>query len=110
MKGVYRLEGLLLRPAAAGAAGQDMDRLEPALSDLRSRLEALKGLWLQYVSGEPKCMARFRDLIASFKAKANELAHPELVRLLDAIALACGKLPDLHPQKNQYMVIEMAAA
>ena len=28
----------------------------------QSRLEALKSVWLQYVGGEPKSVARFREL------------------------------------------------
>ncbi len=109
VKQLYRLDSQFPEPSASGAQ-LDMDQLQPALSDLRSRLEALKGVWLQYVSGEARAVLRFRDLVASFRAKAGELSNPHLVKLLDAIGLVCAKLPDPHPQKNQLMVIEMASA
>jgi chemosensory pili system protein ChpA (sensor histidine kinase/response regulator) len=106
----YRLDSLIPEAPKAGEMEYNMEWLQPALSDVRSRLEALKGVWLQYVSGEPKSVARFRELIVSFKAKATELGNAPLVKLLDAIALVCSKLPDPHPQQNQFMVIEMASA
>ena len=53
---LYQLDSLFPEPVkAAGAALEfDMDWLEPALYDMHSRLDALKGAWVQYVSGEPK--------------------------------------------------------
>jgi chemosensory pili system protein ChpA (sensor histidine kinase/response regulator) len=110
IKQLYGLESLFPARAAAGAMEYDMDRLQPALSDVRSRLEALKSVWLQYVSGEPKSVPRFRELVTSFKAKAGELGNSHLVKLLDAISLVCAKLPDPHPQQHAFMVIEMASA
>jgi chemosensory pili system protein ChpA (sensor histidine kinase/response regulator) len=110
VKQLYKLESLFPSAEVAGGMEFNMDWLQPALADVRSRLEALKSIWLQYVSGEPKSAARFRDQVASFKAKAVELGNPQLVKLLDAIALVCGKLPDPHPQQSQLLVIEMASA
>ena len=107
---VYRLDALFPEQPKTGAMEYNMEWLTPELSDVRSRLEALKGVWLQYVSGEPKSVARFRELVTSFKAKATELGNAPLQKLLDAIALVCNKLPDPHPQQNQFMVIEMASA
>ncbi|HXZ85779.1 MAG TPA: hypothetical protein VEI82_09835, partial [Myxococcota bacterium] len=107
---LYRLDALFPEQSKTGEMEYNMEWLTPALSDVRSRVEALKGVWLQYVSGEPKSVARFRELVASFKAKATELGNAPLVKLLDAIALVCAKLPDPHPQQNQFMVIEMASA
>jgi chemosensory pili system protein ChpA (sensor histidine kinase/response regulator) len=110
VKRVYGLEALFPEPEKAGAMEYNMDWLQPALSDARSRLEALKGVWQQYVAGEPKSVARFRELVASFRGKAVELGNTQLVKLLDAITMVCSKLPDPHPQQNQFMVIEMASA
>jgi chemosensory pili system protein ChpA (sensor histidine kinase/response regulator) len=110
VKQLYGLDGLFPPPEAPGAMEYNMDWLQPALSDVRSRLEALKSVWLQYVGGEPKSVARFRELVTSFKSKASELGNAQLVKLLDAIALVCTRLPDPHPQQNQFMVIEMASA
>ena len=109
VKKLYSLESLLPSAQGPGAMELNMDYLQPALSDLRSRLESLKGTWLQYVSGEPKSVARFRELVGSFKAKAAEVGNAQLAKLLDAIALVCARLPDPHPQ-NGFMVIEMASA
>jgi chemosensory pili system protein ChpA (sensor histidine kinase/response regulator) len=106
---LYRLESLFPKEVPVGAT-VDLDQIQPALSDARSRLEALKGVWLQYISGEPKSILRFRELLAAFRAKAGELGNPHLIKLLDAIALVGQKLPDPHPQQNQYMVIEMSSA
>jgi chemosensory pili system protein ChpA (sensor histidine kinase/response regulator) len=110
VKQLYLLDSLFPEPQAADVMQLDMDWLQPALADVRSRLEALKGMWLQYVSGEPKSALRFRGLVGSFKAKAGELGNPHLVRLLDAIALVATRLPDPYPAQGQFMVIEMASA
>jgi chemosensory pili system protein ChpA (sensor histidine kinase/response regulator) len=110
VKQLYNLDSLFPEPEAPGTMEYNMDWLQPALSDVRSRLEALKGVWLQYVAGEPKSVLRFRELVASFRGKAGELGNAQLVKLLDAIALVCTRLPDPHPQHNQFMVIEMASA
>jgi len=64
----------------------NMDWLQPALSDIRSRLEALKGVWLQYVAGEPKSVVPLPRAGCLAKNKAGELANASLVKLLDAIA------------------------
>jgi chemosensory pili system protein ChpA (sensor histidine kinase/response regulator) len=107
---LYLLDSLFPEPLPAGAMELDLDWLQPALSDVRSRLEALKSTWLQYVSGEQKSLARFRELVGSFRAKAGELGNPHLVKLLDAIALVSARLPDPYPAPGQFMVIEMASA
>src|SRR5262245_58994177 len=95
---------------AAGSAELSTELLEAALYDLHSRLEAVKSAWVQYISGEPKAAARFRELVASFKAKAAELGNQHLIKLLEAIALVTKHLPDPYPRQKQYMVIEMASA
>src|SRR5207249_12162629 len=76
----------------------------------RSRLDALKSVWQQYVTGEPKSVLRFRELVSSFKTKAAELGNKHLIKLLDATALVATRLPDPYPPKSQLMVIEMASA
>jgi chemosensory pili system protein ChpA (sensor histidine kinase/response regulator) len=92
VKQLYLLDSLFPDPQAADVVQLDMDWLQPALADVRSRLEALKGMWLQYVSGEAKSAVRFREQVASFKSKAGELGNPHLVRLLDAIAVVATRL------------------
>jgi len=107
---LYQLDILVPELDLAGLMKFDMDWLQPALNDVRSRLEVLKGAWLQYVSGEPKSVARFRELVSSFRAKANELGNQQLVKLLDVIVLVSMRLPDPYPGQNQFMVVEMASA
>jgi chemosensory pili system protein ChpA (sensor histidine kinase/response regulator) len=108
---LYQLDGLFPEaPKPAGSMDFDIEFLEVALYDLHSRLEALKGAWVQYVSGEQKSAGRFRELVAAFKAKASELGNQHLIKLLDAIGLVAAKLPDPYPRQNQFMVIEMASA
>jgi chemosensory pili system protein ChpA (sensor histidine kinase/response regulator) len=106
---LYQLESLFPAPDAPRVA-LDMNFLEPVLQDIRSRLDALKSAWEQYISGEPKSVIRFRELVASFRAKAKALGNQPLAKLLDAIALVSARLPDPCPQNQQYMVIEMASA
>ena len=110
IKQLYQLDALFPGADLTSVMEFDMDWLGPALADMRSRLEALKGMWLQYVSGEPKSAARFRELVAAFREKAAEVGSAPLAKLLDAIALVSTRLPDPYPQQNQFMVIEMASA
>jgi chemosensory pili system protein ChpA (sensor histidine kinase/response regulator) len=111
VKQLYQLESLFPEPPKpAGAVEFDLDWLEPALHDIRSRLEALEGAWVQYVAGDQKNAVRFRELVASFRAKAEALGNQHLIKLLDAIVLVTRHLPDPYPRREQYMAIEMASA
>src|SRR5438034_2122097 len=111
LKLLYHLDSLIPSPEAAGQKMElDTDWLQPVLSDARSRLDALKSVWQQYVTGEPKSVLRFRELVSSFKTKAGELCNKHLIKLLDPIALVATRLPDPYPPKSQFMVIEMASA
>jgi len=108
---LYQLDSLFPEPPkAAGALEFDLDWLEPALYDMHSRLDALKGAWVQYVAGEPKAAARFRELVAAFKTKAMPLGNQHLIKLLDAITLVTKHLPSKPPSQGHFMVIEMASA
>jgi chemosensory pili system protein ChpA (sensor histidine kinase/response regulator) len=106
----YQLDSLFPAEQPAAVVEFDMDWLQPALDDLRSRLEALKGVWVQYISGEPESAARLRELVASFKARAKDFGNKNLVKLLDAISVVTSRLPDPYPRTGQLMVIEMASA
>jgi chemosensory pili system protein ChpA (sensor histidine kinase/response regulator) len=113
IRGFYQLDSLFPAPPSQDAAPSlelNSEWLEAALYDLHSRLEALKSAWVHYISGEHKSAARFRELVASFKAKAGELGNQHLIKLLDAIVVVTKHLPDPYPRHNQYMVIEMASA
>src|SRR6185369_1082123 len=113
IRALYQLDTLF--PAARaerGGASLELNTefLEAALYDLHSRLEAVKSAWVQYISGEQKAAARFRELVASFRTKAAELGSQHLIKLLEAIGLVTKQLPDPYPRQKQYMVIEMASA
>jgi chemosensory pili system protein ChpA (sensor histidine kinase/response regulator) len=108
----YQLDTLFPAAPAERGAGLELNTefLEAALYDLHSRLEAVKSAWVQYISGEQKAGGRFRELVASFRAKASELGNQHLIKLLEAIGLVTKQLPDPYPRQKQYMVIEMASA
>src|SRR5262245_45934285 len=110
---LYQIDNLCPRHDGGGPGMRlefDIERLEVALYDLHSRLDALKRSWVQYVSGEHKTAAPFRERVTAFKAKARDLGNQHLIKLLDAIGLVAGKLPDPYPRQTQMLVIEMASA
>ena len=106
----YQLDSLFIVEEPTAVMEFDMDWLKPALQYLRSRLEALKAGWVQYISGEPESTQRFRELVTSFKTRAKDFGNHHLVKLLDAISLVSSRLPDPYPRTSQLMVIEMASA
>jgi chemosensory pili system protein ChpA (sensor histidine kinase/response regulator) len=103
----FRLDQLI--PAAEPAA-PDLDSLQPAIEDARSRLQALKGAWQQYLIGEGAGAARLREITASLQEQASALLNPHFTRLLDAIAVAAAALPDPRPDDDQRLIIELPAA
>jgi len=109
---LYQIDSLFPRQDAGPGVHLDFDieRLEVALYDLHSRLDALKRAWVQYVSGEHKTAAPFRERVTAFRAKARDLGNQHLIKLLDAIGLVASKLPDPYPRQTQILVIEMASA
>src|SRR5688572_27153837 len=88
----------------------DAERLEAALFDMHSRLDSLKRAWEQYITSDADKARIFRERVADFKAKTKDLGNQHLIKLLDAITLVAGKLPDPYPRGEQMMMIEMAAA
>ena len=112
IRALYQLDALFPTARAERGASLELNTefLEAALYDLHSRLEAVKSAWVQYISGEQKAAARFRELVASFRTKAAELGSQHLIKLLEAIGLVTKQLPDPYPRQKQYMVIEMASA
>jgi chemosensory pili system protein ChpA (sensor histidine kinase/response regulator) len=111
VQGLYQLENLFPRPEKpADVLEFDAEGLEASLFDMHSRLEAIKRAWEQYVAGERDKAKAFRERVADFKAKTKDLGNQHLIKLLDAISLVAGKLPDPYPRQEQMMVIEMASA
>ena len=95
---------------AAEPAAPDLGSLQPAIEDARSRLQALKGAWQQYLMGEGAGAARFRDITASLQEQVSRLLNPHFARLVDAIALVAAELPDPRPDDDQRLIIELPAA
>ena len=110
IKQLYQLDSLFPEPDLPGLMEFDMNWLEPALNDIRSRLDAIKNTWVQYISGEPHTLSKFREFVTALKAKINELGNAPLVRLLDVVAMVSTRLPDPYPSQNQMMITEMASA
>ncbi|HEX6529123.1 MAG TPA: Hpt domain-containing protein, partial [Burkholderiales bacterium] len=111
VKQAYQLDNLFPTPEQPVAGLElDAERLEHALFDMHSRLDALKRTWEQYVAGERDNARQFRERVTDFKAKTKDLGNQHLIKLLDAIALVAGKLPDPYPREKQTLVIEMASA
>ncbi|MGE5525411.1 MAG: Hpt domain-containing protein, partial [Rhodospirillaceae bacterium] len=104
----YALDTLLPEPEVG--LEFDMDWLQPALADMRSRLETAKNTWVEYLGGESQRLARFRELAKALKARADELGNHQLVRLFDVVVLVSTRLPDPYPAGSQLVMLEMATA
>ena len=103
---VLDLVGLIPEAQAAGAA----QRHQPLLDDARIRLENIKEVWTEYVAGEPRRLARFRELLDPLTQKTRDLGNAPLLQLLLAINAATPQLPDPYPLDGQVMSLEMASA
>jgi chemosensory pili system protein ChpA (sensor histidine kinase/response regulator) len=111
VKQLFQLEGLFPQPEKPlDVLELDAERLEAALFDMHSRLEALKRSWEQYVAGERDKARSFRERVVDFRGKTKDLGNQHLIKLLDAIAVVAAKLPDPYPRGEQMLVIEMASA
>ena len=112
VKQLYQLDSLFPRPERLPDVTIELEaeRLEASLFDLHSRLDAIKHAWEQYVAGEADKARVFRERVADFKTKSKGLGNQHLIKLIDAISLVAGKLPDPYPRQGNMMVIEMASA
>ncbi len=108
VKQLYRLDGLFPEPAVPGLMEYDMDSLQPALDDMRARLDVAKSAWVQYTSGDAKGLPLLRDVVKKLHQKASELGNQHLVRLLDVVVFVVTRLPEKYP-RQQYMIVEMVA-
>ncbi len=109
IKQLYQLDSLLPEPDVL-VMEFNMDWLGPALGDIRARLEVIKNTWTQYVKGEPHTLSKFREFVAAFRARINELGNTHLDRLLNVIIAAVKRLPDPYPGQSQKMITEMSSA
>ena len=105
---LFRLDALFPEPAVPGLMEYDLASLQPALDDMRARLDVAKSAWVQYTSGEAKGLALLRDVARNLHEKASELGNQHLVRLLDVVVFVATRLPEKYP-RQQYMIVEMVA-
>ena len=104
---VLKLDSLMREVLPAAASGPDRT---PQIGEARARLENLKEVWTEYAAGEPRRLARFRELADSLAQKARELDNAPLTQLLGAVNDATAGLPDPYPLDGQVMSLEMASA
>ncbi|MEO7727671.1 MAG: Hpt domain-containing protein [Burkholderiales bacterium] len=105
---LYRLDSLFPGPALPGLMEYDLESLQPALNDMRARLDVAKSSWVQYTSGDAKGLALLRDVLKKLHEKASDLGNEHLVRLLDVVVFVATRLPEKYP-RQQYMIVEMVA-
>ena len=108
IKQLYRLDSLIAEPALPGLMEYDLESLQPALNDMRARLDVAKTAWVQYTSGDAKGLTLLRDVVSKLHEKASELGNQHLVRLLDVVVFVANRLPEKYP-RQQYMMVEMVA-
>src|SRR4051812_38081607 len=108
VKQIYRLDSLFPEPVVPGLMEYDLDSLQPALDDMRARLDVAKSAWVQYTSGDSKGLPLLRDVVRKLHEKASELGNQHLVRLLDVVVFVANRLPEKYP-RQQYMIVEMVA-
>ena len=102
---LLNIEGLLGNDVADATRGN-----QPLIDDAKARLDNIKDIWTEYTSGEPKRLARFRELLAPVTQKARELGNLPLSQLLMSVHAATANLPDPYPLDGQMMSLEMASA
>lgn len=105
IKRLYALDALVPK-----LAEPDMDTLQPALEEVRSRLQAAQQTWRQYLEGEANGAAAFRARLEALRERAAELCNAPLTRLLGALAAAGASLPVSRPPEDEAMLAEMASA
>ena len=107
---LYQLDSLFPEPDLPGLMEFDMDWLGPALGDVRSRVQAIKDLWVAYVSGDAGALARLRDSVTALKTKIHDLGNIHMIRMVDVVAMVSTRLPNPYPRQSQLMITEMASA
>ena len=107
---LYQLDSLFPEPDLPGLMEFDMDWLEPALNEVRARVQVIKDIWIQYVSGEADTLRVLRESVTALKAKIHDLGNVQMIRMIDLIAIVSTRLPNPYPRHSQLMITEMASA
>ncbi len=108
IKQLFRLDNQIPEPALPGLLEYDLERLQPAIADMRARLEVAKGAWVQYTSGDAKGLPLLRDVVKKLHEKASDLGNQHLVRLLEVVVFVTTRFPEKYP-RQQFMIVEMVA-
>jgi chemosensory pili system protein ChpA (sensor histidine kinase/response regulator) len=85
----YRLATLI---PTAEALDADVVRLQPLLREAREQLANAKDAWLKTASGRSDTLPKLTQLIASANAKAIEVKHPVLTRLMSTLVDQLSKM------------------
>ncbi len=109
LRDIKRLYGLDVLVPGQGS-GADLDSLQPALEDTRSRLQAAQQTWQQFLAGEANAGTGFRTRVKSLRERAGDLRHTHLSRLLEAIGQVADRLPESQSDESDAMLAEMASA
>ncbi len=110
IKHLYQLDSLFPEPDLPGLMEFDMDWLEPALNEVRARVQSIKDVWVQYVSGEATALQTLRESVTALKAKIHDLGNVQMIRMIDLVAMVSTRLPNPYPRQSQLMITEMASA
>ena len=110
LRDIKRFYGLDALVPGQGQRAPDVDTLQPVLEEVRSRLQAAQQTWQQYLEGEPNSMAGFRARVEALGERASDLRHAPFASLLEALADAASRLPDVRPLESDAMLAEMASA
>ena len=86
----YHLAALLPTPEALDS---DVVRLQPLLREAREQLAHAKDAWLKAASGRTDTLPKLAQLVASANAKAAELRHPALSRLMATLTERLAAMP-----------------
>lgn len=105
---LYQLESQFPEAAVPGLMEYDLESLQPALNEMRARLDVAKSAWVQYTSGDPKGLGVLQEVVRKLREKARELGNEHLVRLLEVVVFVANRLPERYP-RQQYLIVEMVA-
>ena len=107
IKRLYALDALVPHQAEPAV---DMDTMQPALEDARSRLQAAQQTWQQYLEGEANAVVSFRARLAALQERAGDLRSAPFTKLLEALGAAAAGLAESRAPESETMLAEMASA
>ena len=101
----YHLAALIPTVEALDA---DVVRLQPLLREAREQVAHAKDAWLKAATGRSDTLPKLAQLLASAHAKARDIGHPALVKLMAALTT---RLADMPPEGvSEPIAMEFATA